>query len=303
MCESIPRTQANYGGDLRRKGLEAKSAVDDTVDCRNRSTKIIALQEVTMTTTNYEAWKTRVITGEPELSIVIPTYNEEERILPTIGAVSWFISKTRANWELIISDDGSRDQTVEAVRQLELANLRVLTAPRHVGKGEAVRQGMLDARGRYVLYCDADNSTPIEEINRLLPKVEQEGYDIAIGSRDLRNPARTKSPLLRHWLRRWRAVMVRQALHLPFQDTQCGFRLFTQQAAQNLFQAQTLKSFAFEMEILYLAMCWQYTVAEVPIGWVDAFESRFTAREFQRFVFDLPRIRQNHRRDIFAVAT
>jgi len=256
-----------------------------------------------MATTNYELWKTKTITGEPELSIVIPTYNEEQRLLPTIGAISWFISKTRVNWELIISDDGSTDQTVEAARQLEFANLRVLTAPRHLGKGGAVQQGMLAARGRYILYCDADNSTPIEEITRLLPKLELDGYDIAIGSRDLRSPARTKSPRMRHWIRCWRAWLVRQALHLPIQDTQCGFKLFTRQAAQNLFQAQTIKSFAFDMEILYLATYWQYNIAEVPVGWMDAFESRFTAKEFQRFLFDLPRIRQNHRQDHFAVAT
>lgn len=255
-----------------------------------------------MAATNYELWKTKIITGEPELSIVIPTYNEEQRILPTIGAISWFISKTRANWELIIADDGSTDKTLEAVKQLEFPNLSLLTTQRHVGKGAAVQQGMLVARGRYILYCDADNSTPIEEITRLLPKVEQEGYDIAIGSRDLRSRARTKSPLLRHWSRHWRAWVVKQLLHLPIQDTQCGFKLFTQQAAQNLFQMQTIKSFAFDMEILYLATRWQYNIAEVPVGWVDAFESRFGTQEVHRFLFDLPRIRQNHRQDVFAVA-
>src|SRR5690349_6885172 len=129
-----------------------------------------------MSYTDYEVWKNTPVEGEPYLSVVIPAYNEVDRIVPTIGAIASHLSSSGLTWELIVADDGSKDETVKTVEALGLVNLRVLKAPKNGGKGSAVRRGVLAARGKYILFDDADNSTPIEEIDKLLPKLTQEGF-------------------------------------------------------------------------------------------------------------------------------
>ena len=136
-----------------------------------------------MSYADYEAWKNTPIEDEPFLSIIIPAYNEEERIVPTIGAIASHVSGLHLPWELIIADDGSKDHTCTLIEDLGFANLRLLRAERNGGKGSAVRRGMLAARGKYLLFDDADNATPIEEISKVLGKLTDEGYDIAVGSR------------------------------------------------------------------------------------------------------------------------
>ena len=136
---------------------------------------------------NYAKWKTEAITEEPKLSIVIPAYNERERIVATIGAIASHVSDLGFPWELLIADDGSKDDTVELCQDLRLANMKVLIAPQNGGKGSAVQRGMLAARGKYVLFADADNSTPIEEVSKVLSKLENDGLDIAVGSRAARS--------------------------------------------------------------------------------------------------------------------
>src|SRR5215208_5816860 len=132
---------------------------------------------------NYDRWKSTPVDDQPYLSIVIPAYNEEIRIVPTIGAIASHVSSLGFQWELIIADDGSKDQTVALVEELGFVNLRLLRAPANGGKGSAVRRGMLAARGSYILFDDADNSTPIEELEKLLRKLETDGFDVAVGSR------------------------------------------------------------------------------------------------------------------------
>jgi glycosyltransferase involved in cell wall biosynthesis len=248
----------------------------------------------------YERWKTTPIRGTPFLSVVIPAYNEAERIVPTIGAIASHLSNLGFAWDLIISDDGSTDQTVALVEDLRLPNLRLLKAPRNGGKGSAVQRGMLAARGRYILFADADNSTPIEEVNGLLRKLTSEGYDVAIGSRAAAGAHEAhRSPLRRlasGVLRR----MVGTALGTGVRDTQCGFKLFTRAAACHLFGAQTISGFSFDLEILYLAARAGYRVAEVPVGWIDAPGSKVNPlREARRFVRDLLHIRLNDLRGAY----
>ena len=124
---------------------------------------------------NYLEWKNKPIEQPPYLSIIIPAYNESERIVPTIGAVASQVCDLGISWELVIADDGSTDETVSIAEDLELVNMRVLIAPKNGGKGSAVRRGMAAARGQYLLFADADNSTPIEEIIALIAKVEDDG--------------------------------------------------------------------------------------------------------------------------------
>lgn len=240
----------------------------------------------------YETWKITPISEEPHVSVVIPAYNEEVRIIPTIGAIASHMSSLGFPWELIIADDGSTDATVSLIEDLELVNLRLLIADKNGGKGSAVRRGMLAARGRYILFSDADNSTPIEEFGRLLAKIEDEGYDIAIGSRAAEGAKVDNKSLKRKILSLGLNTIVQNIFRIQIKDTQCGFKLFTREAACRLHKAQTLMGFSFDLEILYLANKFNYTVAEVPVSWYDAPGSKVdAAKEARRFVTDLAKIK------------
>jgi dolichyl-phosphate beta-glucosyltransferase len=252
---------------------------------------------------DYLRWKTEPIEQEPYLSVVIPAYNEEVRIVPTIGAVAAHISGLGFPWELIVSDDGSRDNTVQVVEDLRLANLRVIRAPQNEGKGSAVRRGMLAARGRYVLFDDADNSTPIEEVGKVLGKLEAEHFDVAVGSRAAEGAEEASKGLLRRTMSGGLRWIVAAGFHIGVRDTQCGFKMFTHEAAQRLYKAQTINGFSFDLEILYLADKLGYRVAEVPVAWVDAPGSKVDpAKEVQRFLRDLLKIKANDLRGVYAHA-
>ncbi|MCI0476971.1 MAG: glycosyltransferase family 2 protein, partial [Anaerolineales bacterium] len=241
---------------------------------------------------DYERWKTTPLVGEPYLSIVIPAYNEEVRIVPTIGAVASHVSGLGLPWELIVADDGSKDNTVKLCQELGFVNLRVLIAEKNGGKGMAVHRGMLAARGNYLLFDDADNSTPIEEVSRLLRKLDAEGYDIAVGSRAASGAQEANKGLVRQTMSNGLRAINRYVMRIPVRDTQCGFKIFTRDAAQRLYKAQTIMGFSFDLEILFLASKLGFKIAEVPVAWVDAPGSKLdTRKEAQRFLKDLYRIK------------
>ncbi len=250
---------------------------------------------------DYLRWKTTPIEGQPYLSVVIPAYNEAIRIVPTIGAIATYVSSLGFPWELIIADDGSRDETIALVESLELVNLRVLRAEANGGKGSAVRRGMLAARGRYLLFADADNSTPIEELGKLLAKLSLEGYDVAVGSRAADGADEAHRSALRQLLSSGLRWMVRYGFQIGVRDTQCGFKLFSQPAARRLYSSQTITGFSFDLEILYLAAKFGYRIAEVPVAWVDAPGSKVDpAKEVRRFIRDLLKIKWNDLRGVYA---
>lgn len=247
-----------------------------------------------MAYSNYEKWKTTPIEGQPFLSIVIPAYNEEVRIIPTIGAIASHVSDLGFPWELIIADDGSKDNTVKLVQELGFVNLNLMIAPKNGGKGSAVQRGMLAARGKYVLFTDADNSSPIEEVGKLIQKLDKEGYDVAVGSRAAEGAQESKKSFLRQTLSNGLRFLVRFGLRIRVKDTQCGFKMYTLEAARKLHATQTIMGFSFDLEILYLAFKLGYKVAEVPITWVDAPGSKVdTRKEVQRFLRDLVTIKRN----------
>jgi len=249
---------------------------------------------------NYERWKSTPITGQPKLSVVIPAYNEEVRIVPTIGAIASYVSDLGFDWELIVADDGSKDNTVALVRDLNFANLNLLIAEKNGGKGSAVRRGILAARGQYVLFADADNSTPIEELPKLLRKVEVEGFDIAVGSRAAEGAAEGNKSLLRHILSGGLRLLVRYGMRVGVRDTQCGFKLFTDRAAKHLHTMQTQDGFSFDLEILFLAEKFGYKVTEVPVTWVDAPGSKVdTRKEVKRFLQSIVTIQRNNLSGIY----
>ena len=240
----------------------------------------------------YQHWKTTRLTEKPYLSVIIPAYNEEERIVPTIGAIAAYVSTLDFPWELIVADDGSTDQTTALVEELGFANLRLLKAKQNGGKGSAVQRGMLAARGKFILFTDADNSTPIEQVEKLLRELTENGYDIAVGSRVIEGAQEAKRSLLRRILSGGLRLIVKYIIKIGVRDTQCGFKLYRRQAARQLHGNQTEMGFAFDLEILYLATKYGYQVSEVPVEWIDAPGSKVdTRKEAQRFLKTLFKIK------------
>lgn len=213
----------------------------------------------------------------PFLSVIIPAYNEEKRLAPTIMAVESFLAAMGREWELLVVDDGSRDGTI-AVAERTFADptrSRVIRSPRNAGKGAAVRRGMLAATGRYRLFADADNSTPIEQVLKLLRAMRRRGVDVAIASRALReSQLEVRQPLHREMMGRVFNKVV-QLVALPgIVDTQCGFKLFSARAADAIFPHQKLDGFSFDVEILMRARRAGFEIVEVPVRWIDHASSR-----------------------------
>ena len=209
------------------------------------------------------------------LSVVIPAYNEENRLPATLERVSEYLrGKGAAPAEIVVVNDGSRDSTRDVAenlaRRLEANGftIRVLDNPGNRGKGYSVRHGMSEARHDWVLFTDADLSAPIEECDRLIEALDGGPCDIAIGSRALdRSLIGVHQSGFRESIGRFFNLMVRLGAGLPFQDTQCGFKLFSRRAARAIFPCQRLDRFGFDVEILYLAHKFGFPVAEVPVRW------------------------------------
>lgn len=253
-----------------------------------------------MTLADYRRWASTPNSDRPELSVVIPTYNEEWRILPTVGAIASHVSSMGIPWELIVADDGSTDSTVELIQALDLVNLRLLIAESNGGKGSAVRRGFKAAQGDYVLFADADQSTPIEQLDLLLNEIHSGNADIAIGSRAA-GGATVRSKGTVRKLASWGLSTLIQLLYpLRIEDTQCGFKLFSGEAARTLFDLQLIDGFSFDLEVLYLAHRLGYRVVEVPVEWIDAPGSTVsTSKVAVAFIRDLIVVRANEVRGAY----
>ena len=231
---------------------------------------------------------------DPTYSIVIPAYNEGPRLAPTLEKVLGYIAQQQYDAEVIVVNDGSRDNTAEIVRGFAEKNpaLRLVENPGNRGKGYSVRNGMLNARGRVVLFSDADLSSPIEEFPKLLQALDQ-GADIAIGSRWLRAETQTqRQPLHRQIFGRIFNLLLRITLGLQFKDTQCGFKAFKQPAARAIFPLQKIERWGFDPEILFLARKLGYKVKEVPVAWGHSGETRIhPLRDGSRMFMEMLRIR------------
>jgi dolichyl-phosphate beta-glucosyltransferase len=234
----------------------------------------------------------------PQLSIVVPAYNEAERLGPTLQAMAQWLRRRGRSWELIVVDDGSTDDTV-AIAQAEAAEvpeIRVLELGANRGKGAAVRTGILDARGERILFSDADLATPIEELGKLEHELDA-GFDIAIASRALPgSDLRVRQHPAREMMGRSFNTMVRLLLLGGIRDTQCGFKLFRGEVARDLFSAATVDRFAFDVEILLLAQG-RYRVAEVPVTWRHVEESKVSpGGDAAQMFLDVLRLKWRHRR-------
>jgi glycosyltransferase involved in cell wall biosynthesis len=204
---------------------------------------------------------------QPFLSIVIPAYNEEIRIAQTLDTIVEYAGSQGYSWEVVVVDDGSQDKTASMIESASETHSEIrLVRLNHGGKGLAVREGMLSARGKYRFLADADLSMPISHLERFLPSTLIDA-DIAIGSREASGARRFDEPFKRHLMGRAFNIAVRLIAVKGFTDTQCGFKCFTAKAAETLFPLQRSRGFGFDVEILFLAQQLEMHIKEVPIDW------------------------------------
>ncbi len=236
----------------------------------------------------------------PLLSIIIPAHNEENRLPRSLEQVFAFLEKQSYESEVLVIENGSSDRTLEIAQGFtqQHKSLRVIHEPGR-GKGLAVRRGMLEARGQYRFMCDADLSMPIEEVNKFVPP-SLSGFDVAIGSREVRGAIRYEEPLYRHFGGRLINFLIRVLILPRLQDTQCGFKCFRAEVADNLFRRQRLDGWSFDIEVLYLAEQDGDRIVEVPIHWYYRTESKVNAlRDAFRMIGDIFLIRSNMRHGLY----
>ena len=234
----------------------------------------------------------------PDLSVIIPVYNEEKRIGGSLQTIVAYLAEHGIDWEIIVVDDGSTDQTVQVVKAVaaDFPDIHLIQNEHNQGKGAVIRQGMLLAKGQQILFSDADLSTPIGEYQKLNTAL-QEGVDVAIGSRALaQSKLLVKQPLHRQLFGKFFNLLVR-LFYLPsLHDTQCGFKLFTRKAARAIFEKQQIDSLVFDVEVLYLARILGLKIQEIPVSWINSEDSKFKTNLRNAFLVfrDLAKIRWLH---------
>jgi len=231
---------------------------------------------------------------QPDLSVVIPAFNEQGRLEPTLRAYLGYFRARGRDVEAIVVDDGSTDATTPLVERLagELSEVRLIRLAQNQGKGYAVRSGVVNARGRRILFADADGATPIEELERLDAALDA-GADLAIGSRALQaTDVQVQSRLHRRLIGRAFHLLVRLTGVAGIADTQCGFKLFRGPVAHVLFSRMRTTGFSFDVEVLMMARLCGFQIAEVPVNWTHQPGSRVNlVTDSARMAGDLLRIR------------
>jgi glycosyltransferase involved in cell wall biosynthesis len=231
------------------------------------------------------------------ISIIIPAYNEQVRLPETLRRIAQYLEVSGwVSHEILIVDDGSKDGTAAAAEQFAKCNpnVRVLRNPGNRGKGYSVRHGMLQARCDWLLFSDADLSTPIEELEKLWCAVSSGNDEIAIGSRAVdRSLIGVHQPGYREAMGRFFNGMMRATTGLPISDTQCGFKLFRADVAREIFSRQLLERFGFDAEVLYIAFRRGYSIAEVPVRWNHVEGSKVGMLSGLRAFLELAEIRAN----------
>jgi glycosyltransferase involved in cell wall biosynthesis len=246
-----------------------------------------------------ESYGSRSSTGadaaSPDVSIIIPAYNEEKRLPPTLERIEAYLATRPFTTEILVVDDGSTDSTAQVVEtwNRRLASVRLVSNGKNRGKGYSVRHGMLDATGRLALFTDADLSAPIEEADKLLEALEHS--DVAIGSRAMnRGLIEVHQSGVRELAGRSFNWAVRHMLGVKFVDTQCGFKAFRRERTRILFEQQRIEGFGFDPELLFLARRHRRSVEEVPVRWAHDPATRVhVAADGLRMVGDLGVIRWN----------
>ena len=229
------------------------------------------------------------------ISIIIAAYNEEHRIGKSLLRIKDYLIRKGLNYEIIVVDDGSTDNTQQVVTSYKpkITNLKIISYPINKGKGYALRQGVLSSKGEAVLLSDADLSTPIEELDKLLPLITGHEAEIAIGSRALKA---SKIIVRQPWWRQGMGKIFNKVVKLlglaGFDDTQCGFKLFAGYAARSLFAGARVNRFAYDVEILAIAKKRGFRIFEVPVKWINSPESKVhPVYDSMQMLIDLIKIR------------
>jgi dolichyl-phosphate beta-glucosyltransferase len=230
------------------------------------------------------------------LSVIIPVYNEEKRLPKTLAEIDKYLSRQKYHYEILVVDDGSKDKTVEITKSLipKTKNLKITGYKNNQGKGYAVRFGLLEAKGEYRIFTDADNSTSIDQVEKMWPYFKK-GLDIVIGSRDIEGAV--LDPPQSIW-RRFLGNSFRVLTQITcgtweLLDTQCGFKCFTKEAAEDVLPKCKINRFAFDPEMLVIAKKLGYKIKEVPIYWRNDPASKVKFKSMVKMGLDLLRIRWN----------
>lgn len=229
------------------------------------------------------------------LSVIIPAYNEEKRIAATLLDIDRYLSKQNDPYEIIVVSDGSKDNTakvVENTKQL-VKNLHLIDNKENHGKGWVTKQGILEARGEYRLFMDADNSTKIDHLDLFWP--EFKNYDVVIGSIEVRG---AKIDEQSAWYRRWLGSLSKYIIRIvagiwEIRDSQRGFKCFSKIAAEKIFPKQTIMRWGFDIEILALAKRMGFKIKEIPVDWHNPSESKVTLKSYIRTFIELLKIKWN----------
>jgi len=230
------------------------------------------------------------------LSIIIPAYNEEKRITKTLKEIDRYLKKQKYQYEIIVVSDGSKDKTGQVVKglQSEIKGLKLIDNKKNHGKGYVVRQGLLKAEGKYRLFTDADNSTSVDQVEKMFPQFEK-GFDIVIGSRDVKGavldpPQSAKRVFIGNIFN----LMVQFLVGLwGIWDSQCGFKAITAEAAKKILPKCKIDRWAFDPEILKIAKMMKCKIKEVPVRWVNDPDSKVKLKGMIKMGFDLLKIRWN----------
>jgi dolichyl-phosphate beta-glucosyltransferase len=242
---------------------------------------------------------------KPDISIVIPAYNESQRMVEPLGIILDFIKKNDTKAEIIVVDDGSSDDTAQVAKAAfdaapDVATQVIRYEPNR-GKGFAVRTGLLAAKAEVALFTDADLSTPIDEMSKLVEPIRSGDLDVTFGSRALdRTLIGTHQPWRREQGGKVMNLIIRTMSGLPFADTQCGFKAFSMQKFRPLLELMTIDRFGFDVEFLFVAQYNGLRLAEIPVRWNDVEGSKVSVvRDTRRMIAELSQIRSNARKGIY----
>lgn len=208
------------------------------------------------------------------LSLIVPAYNEEKIIKENLKKIVNYLSGQEYNWEIIVVDDGSKDKTSKIVEGLINPRIRLIKLIKNSGKGAALREGMVDAIGDYVVFSDADLSVPIDSLSLFIEKLK-EGSDVVIGSRRTKGSKIIKhQPFLRETMGRFYTLLSKMVTRAKISDFTCGFKGFSAKAAHKIFSKSLIDRWSYDVEILYLAKKFGFRISEIPVSWINREETR-----------------------------